>query len=1110
MKSLLAVCCALALLHVASAAYLNDGVDYASTRFIVKLQPGADDLQPVTTDGVVKVSDPALSDLNFKWNVIKVERLFEDTPSREGTEFDLHNYWRFWVRAPMDRAVLENVLSDYAAASLVEHVEPVGIHRIDYTPNDPNWNVQQWYLQSTGADHDIDAVEGWDLERGDSTVILGITDTGVLTTHPDLQAHIWRNWAEKNGAAGVDDDGNGKTDDSTGWDFVTTAEYGYSCWGGEDCSTADNNPTDFNGHGTHVSGIAAAITNNSTGVSGVAGGGGTEQGARIMPLRIGWSANYFGSEVGFVGMDYAAQAFDYGRLKGVTVFNCSWGNDASGGFGAATDAAIAAGIVVCVAAGNSNNSSASYLGGRTDCIAVAATDDADVKASFSSYGSWVDVSAPGVSVYSTYSNHGTATYTYLDGTSMATPCVTGEVGLLKSRVPAWNRTQIQPAVTGNVDNIYDENPGWSGLLGSGRINLNLALLSTANITVTSPNGGESWTEGSAQTITWTSVNVTGNVNIELNRNYSGGAWEAIAMNTANDGTQPWTVTLPASAAARVRVTSVNNGTINDVSNANFNIVPRSITITSPNGGENWIVGDVNNIMWTSVGLSENVRIEINRTYPSASWSDITASTANTGSYPWTVNLPTSSTARIRISGAVTTTVKDTSDGNFTIGQRTLTVLSPNGGEIWPVGSSQNITWTSTNVIGNVSVQLNRTYPGGVWENLFMGTANDGSEPWIANSPATPTARVRVISVTYPATGDSSNANFTITVPNTPPSIVHDPLDDQLTQPFVVTALVSDDVAGFVTKFYYRPVGGVNYDSLTLASTGNPNEYAVTVNGLLADQYEYFLRVLDAGGLTAVTSLSPFEIASSCGSELAYDDGSAEASHWSQNNDYEWAVKFTPAAFPFVLCSGRFGISALHPNTSHSLLEVKVYADDGAGGMPGTVLFTKTIGSIGNVIGGINTALDNWCDIAFRDAFGQPLSVTSNFYVSVRNPTGGVFEAFLEDQNSTPTGHSFVYDPCDLQWFSEASPDNSSRLGNRLIRTSGFSLVPPQVVIHRSGNDIVLNWASTGAPYYKVYTAATPQGPFTTLLGTTSGTAFTDVNPLGTLVKFYQVTASATP
>ncbi len=1106
MKSLLAVCCALALIHVASAAYLSDGVDYASSRFIVKLQPGADDLEPVTTDGVVKVSDPTLTDLNFKWNVTKVERLFVGPLTKEALEFDLPGYWRFWVASPMDRAVLENVLADYAAAPIVEHVEPVGRARIDYTPNDPGWNVQQWYLQNTGADHDIDAVEGWDLERGDSTAILGITDTGVLRTHPDLLGHIWRNWAEKNGTTGVDDDGNGYMDDSTGWDFVTGIT---NCWSGEDCSTADNNPTDFNGHGTHVSGIAAGITNNSTGIAGIAGGGGTEQGARIMPLRIGYT---WADGNGYVEMDFAAQAFNYGRIKGAHAFNCSWGNNNSGGLGAATDAAIAAGIVICVAAGNANNSTASYLAGRTDCIAVAATDEGDVKASFSSYGSWVDVSAPGVNIYSTYSNQGTAAYWYLDGTSMATPCVTGEVGLIKSRVPSWTRPQIMDACTSTTscDNIYDENPSWVGLLGHGRINLNLALLSTTNITVTSPDGGESWVEGSAQTITWTSVNVTGNVNIELNRSYSGGTWESIAANTANDGTQPWTVTLPASAAARVRITSVSNGTISDVSNANFNIVSRSITVTAPNGSETWVVGDANNITWTSVGLSENVRIEINRTYPSASWTDIVASTANNGTYPWTVTSPTGSTARIRISGTVNTAIKDTSNANFTIGQRTLTVLAPNGGESWGSGSSHNIMWTSANVTGNVNVQLNRTYPGGAWENLFMGTANDGTEAWTVSSPASTTVRVRVTSVSFPAVGDSSNANFVITVPNLPPTIVHDPLDDQLVQPFVVTALVTDDVAGFVTRMFYRPAGGVNYDSLLLASTGNPNEYAVTVNSLPADQYEYFLRVLDAGGLTAVTSLSPFEIASTCGTELAYDDGSAEASHWSQTADYEWAVKFTPATFPFVLCAGRLGISALHPTTSHSLLEVKVYGDDGAGGMPGTVLFTKTIGSIGNVIGGVNTAIDNWCDIAFRDAFGNPLSVTGNFYVSVTNPTAGVFEAFLEDQNSTPTGHSFVYDPCDLQWFSEASADNSARLGNRLIRTSGFSLVPPQVVIHRAGNDIQLDWASTGAPYYKIYTATTPAGPFITLLGTTSGTSFTDVNPLGTLVKFYQVKASATP
>ena len=1107
MKRFLVLCCALVVSHSVFAAFLEDGVDYVSNRFIVKLEYNSGDLEPEFVDGYVKVFDPALAALNFKWNVIEVERLFPGPEPKESPELDLPGYWRFWVGAPMDRAILETVLTEYEAVPLVEHVEPVGKHRIVYSPNDPNWtNANQWYLRSTGTDHDIDAPEAWDLERGDSTVFLGITDTGVLRTHPDLLAHIWRNWPEKNGAAGVDDDGNGYTDDSTGWDFVTGIG---GCWAGEDCGTADNNPNDFNGHGTHVAGIAAAITNNSVGVAGIAGGGGTEQGARIMPLRIGYT---WADGNGYVEMDFAAQAFDYGRLKGACVFNCSWGNSNSGGLGAATTAAINAGIVICVAAGNNNNQTASYLAGRTDCIAIAATDELDEKASFSSYGSWVDVSAPGVAIYSTYSNEGSATYTWLDGTSMATPCVTGEVGLIKSRMPAWDRPEIMDACTStaNCDNIYDENPGFVGLLGHGRINLNLALLSTSSITVTSPNGGENWIEGSAHNITWTSTGVTGNVNIELNRTYPGGAWESIVANTTNDGTHPWTVTIPGTTTARVRVTSVNNGTVSDVSDANFTITALSITVTSPNGGETWIVGDINNITWTSTGLTENVRIEINRTYPSASWTDIVASTANDGVHAWTVLSPTSTTTRIRISGAVTTSVKDTSNANFTIGLRTLTVTSPNGGESWGTGTSQNVLWTSQNLTGNVNIQLNRTYPGGAWEDIAMGTPNDNLEPWLVTVPATTTARMRIISVSFPAVGDTSNSNFSITAPNQPPVVVHDPLDDQLVQPFVVTAIVTDDAGGFVTKMHYRPVGGVNYDSLTLASTGNPNEYSVTVNGLAQDQYEYFLRVRDVAGLTAQTAQTGFEIGAACGGELFYDDGSAEASHWSETVEYKWAVKFEPSAFPFALCNGIIGISAENPDNQHALLTVEVYAADGLGGLPGTLLFSKTIGSIGNVIGGVPINQDNWCDIVFRDAFGNPLSINSAFYVAVANPVGGVFEAFLHDESSAYSGNSFVYDPCDLLWYNENDVDESCRLGNRLIRASGFPLTAPVVVIHRVGDDIQLNWASTGAPYYQVYSSTNPAGPFSTFEGSTATNSFLDVAPLATLAKFYIVKASTTP
>ena len=631
-----------------------------------------------------------------------------------------------------------------------------------------------------------------------------------------------------------------------------------------------------------------------------------------------------------------------------------------------------------------------------------------------------------------------------------------------------------------------------------------------SITVTSPNGAEIWIDGTAHNITWTSSGVAGNVNIELNRSYSGGAWEAVAMNTANDGTHSWTVTAPATSAARIRITSVDNGAISDVSNANFTISIRTITVTVPNGGENWIEGLSQNITWTSSNMSGNVNIDLNRSYPGGAWESIAANTANDGTQPWTVSLPATGIARVRIIAVSYPAVGDTSNGNFTIAARTITVLSPNGGEVWIQGSLQNVTWTSSNVTGNVNVELNRTYSGGAWETIALNTTNDGTQPWTVTLPASTLARVRVTSVSFPTVSDVSNNNFTITGGNQPPVIVHDPLDDQLVQPFMVTAIVTDDAGGFVTKMRFRPVGGVNYDSLTLASTGNPNEYSVTVNGLAQDQYEYFLRVRDVAGLTAQTAQTGFEIGDACGSELFYDDGSAEASHWSETVDYKWAVKFEPSALPFALCNGRIGISAENPDNQHALLTVEVFAADGLGDLPGTLLFSKTIGSIGNVIGGVPINQDNWCDVVFRDAFGNPLSINGDFYVAVANPVGGIFEAFLHDESAAYSGNSFVYDPCDLLWYNENDVDESCRLGNRLIRASGFPLTAPVVVIHRVGDDIQLNWASTGAPYYQVYSSTNPSGPFSTFEGSTATNSFLDLAPLATLAKFYVVQASTSP
>jgi subtilisin family serine protease len=400
-------------------------------------------------------------------------------PHRGGK--DLSGYYRITFDTTVD---LDQAISEFTKLSQVDHVEKVGVHKVDAVPNDASFS-SLWGLNQ-GSDRDIDAPEAWDIEAGDSTILLGAMDTGVQWNHPDLggtspytNGNIWINWIEYNGSPGDDDDGNGYVDDIRGWDWVEVS----GAWPGEDGDTPDDNPMDFNGHGTHTSGTMAAITNNGIGVSGVAGGWAPlSKGCRLVPLRIGWSQdNGQGSETGFVRMDFAAQAFYYATQLGVTAVNCSWGSSNSGGIQAALDNAIASGMIVCTSAGNSNNSTASYLASRSDVISVSSLTSSGSKSSFSSYGTWVDVAAPGSGIYSTYSNHGSAGYATLSGTSMASPHVAGLAGLLRSVVPGMTATQVRDLIIASTDDIYGQNPTYVGLLGSGRINALNALQSVFQV-----------------------------------------------------------------------------------------------------------------------------------------------------------------------------------------------------------------------------------------------------------------------------------------------------------------------------------------------------------------------------------------------------------------------------------------------------------------------------------------------------------------------------------------------------------------------------------------------------------------------------------------------------
>ncbi len=283
-----------------------------------------------------------------------------------------------------------------------------------------------------------------------------------------------------------------------------------------------------------------------------------------------------------------------------------------------------------------------------------------------------------------------------------------------------------------------------------------------SITVLTPNGGDSWPTGTNQAITWTTGGLGGNVRIELNRTFPGGSWEVLIASTPNDGSYTWTVAGTATTTARMRVTSVETPSATDVSNSDFSITPPVLTLLQPNGGETYVLGTVDTIAWTLTGTSGAVVVQINRTYPSASWEAIT--TTSSLSTPYTVSGTPSNTVRVRAYLQSTPSVGDTSAANLSIVAPAITVNWPNGGETLTPGQSVMLRWTSANVTGTVRVELNRTYPGGTWETLNANVTID-SLAWAVDQYGGSSARIRVTSNTYSAATDVSNGNFTISTPS---------------------------------------------------------------------------------------------------------------------------------------------------------------------------------------------------------------------------------------------------------------------------------------------------------------------------------------------------------
>jgi CSLREA domain-containing protein len=294
-----------------------------------------------------------------------------------------------------------------------------------------------------------------------------------------------------------------------------------------------------------------------------------------------------------------------------------------------------------------------------------------------------------------------------------------------------------------------------------------SITAAPSITVSAPNGGESWQQGTSQTITWDSNGDPGaNVNIELYKN--GVLNRTIASSTANDGTHSWPVPADQTLGSdyKVKITSSTNSSYSDWSDNNFSITAApSITVTAPNGGESWQQGTSQTITWDSSGNpGANVSIEL---YKNGVWNrTIASSTANDGTHSWPIaaDQTLGSDYRIKITSTNNTSYSDWSDNNFSImAAPSITVTAPNGGESWQQGTSQTITWDSSGDAGaNVSIELHK---GGVLNRtIASSTANDGTHLWLIPADQTLGSdyKVKITSTTNSSYSDWSDNSFSIT------------------------------------------------------------------------------------------------------------------------------------------------------------------------------------------------------------------------------------------------------------------------------------------------------------------------------------------------------------
>jgi subtilisin family serine protease len=484
---------------------------YVPNKIVVRFDPQTVATLNHKTASHGQLGVPALDHLGRRLGVASVTPQFPGAKGKRvhGKVFDLSGWHVIKFAGKVD---VQKAVAAYKVLPGITDAHTVSFLKAYNKPVEQFYNFQ-WYLSQIEADR------AWDIQSGRANIIIAVLDSGVRyfaadmaggepnpsgTPNPlyapepypadkwfEINGNIWINATERGGTASLDDDNNGYTDDWVGWDFVDGNTSGFPGLQGEDYNGPDNDPRDFNGHGTQVASIAGAITNNNECGAGIAGGCWPTPGVRIMPLRIAYSVLYEDLfEIAISDTALAASALVYAAEKGARIAVFSYGSDENdGSMDAALEYFLNGGGLFFVAAGNSADNQAPYPQSypHPNVIVVGGTDQYDTPwydslSGGTNYGDWVDISAPATDICTlTHLNTDPSTDYFLDpyfsavtGTSYAAPMVAGVAALMWSKNPKLTANQVRSILLdpANCDVISDNVFGFppkSGL-GAGRVN----------------------------------------------------------------------------------------------------------------------------------------------------------------------------------------------------------------------------------------------------------------------------------------------------------------------------------------------------------------------------------------------------------------------------------------------------------------------------------------------------------------------------------------------------------------------------------------------------------------------------------------------------------------